>query len=351
VCGAFLVAGLVTIFGKNVLADSGNLPQNAAPAAASQDETALTAKLRPAPQSLPAQEQEKLSGTLSRLLEERKALEQKLVDHFANYGAEIDIHSPQYPQYVKDKSDILAANAALLARMREYNASVLAALRSYIRHLTIEMDRMKEDLIAQQRSYANEANAFEDLADMSEHERDKFLDELRDCAKESAMEAGQAGAAKALETAAKISPTDARHIIARLQKAGADNPDLLELVRTIGNAKNKGSRLKAGKRLYKMLNDEATIWKLNSMADRQEYLAALIEIISWVSPSPWLKVCAEGLFDSAKADLTVWFVLGREETVLASATETELRQLKLITEKFVSLARARNQAQQELGSE
>jgi hypothetical protein len=45
--------------------------------------------------------------------------------------------------------------------------------------------------------------------------------------------------------------------------------------------------VEAGKRLYKMLKDEKTIWKLNGMTDRGEYLVGRIEVISWLAPSPW----------------------------------------------------------------
>jgi len=313
-----------------------------------QEETALNLRLRPVPQTLPEGLQADLGKTLNGLLRDRKKLNTRLDQHFATYGAEVDTAAANYPQYVTSKAEIVSQNDELLSRMKAYNASTSSALQQYIDRLKVEIDQTKENLKSQQRAFANEAQAFEDLADTSERQRDALMDSLRDRAKEAALEGGEAGVEAGLERAAKITPARATKIIAQLEKAGANNPDLLDLVRAIGDAKSKKARVEAGLKFYKMLKNEKTIWDLNALVGREEYLAALIEVISWVSPSPWLKVCAEGLVDSGKADLEAWVVLGREEQTLSSATETQLRELTIVGGRLMALVKARNKSVQEL---
>jgi hypothetical protein len=344
-CGALCVLALGST--PRVAADPEPSRLEAPPAEAV-DETALTIRLYPVPETLPAPARDKLTASLSLLLGQRKILNAELERYFATYGSQISPESPQYPAYQAKRTEIMAANDQLLAKMRAYNQETLAALGRYIAQLDAQIKQTRANLVALQKSFAAESEAFNDLADMGQAERDALLNALRDRVVESGFVAGEAGVEKALERAASITPRNAEKLIAQLKRAGADNPDLLDLVKAIGAAKDKKARLAAGKRLYKLVKDEKTIWKLNELAGREEYLAALIELISWVSPSPWLQVCAEGLFDVGKANLTVWFVLGPAETALSATTEEQMRQLKQIGERFVALVDTRKKAKEEL---
>ncbi len=303
--------------------------------------------LRPVPENIPSAEQDKLRVRLALMQGAQKYLKEELDAYFAKYGSEISPQAKEYPDFLATRERIVGHNDRLTKSINDYNSETLAALDAEAKRLQERIDGFRQNFERLGKSSAQRSAASSELGDLSAQERDALLETLRDRAKDAAFEAGELGVEKALERATRINPAAAKKIIDRLKKAGADNPHLLELIEAVGNAKNKQERLERAKKLYEMLKNEKTLWTLGDLADREEYLAALIEITSWLSPSPFLTVCAEGLFDVVKANLAAWLVLAPNVDLLNNSSEARLRDLKVLAEQQVELINQRKRVRQE----
>jgi len=335
-----LAAGLLALPGTLLPAETGAGVSDTGPG-----ETALTINLRPPPVNVPESEHQALATVLAGLLTDRKALDADLTAFLLKYPTEVTAPENEFTAFTQAKSQLLKRNDELLEKMLLYNQSALTALDRRIAKVQDQIVGTRKNLVWLKKSLLEQSEAFDELGEISREQRDAYIKTLQEQAKNATMDAGEELAFAGLERAASLNPWKANKLIAQLKRAGADNPDLLDAVKALGNAKDKPAKLAEAKRFYKLLKQEKKLWDAGNVSNheagdltaREENLRALLMVISIYSPSPWLKVCAEGLFEGVKANLTAWYVLGSEEKLLSTATEAEARALKITADRYVEL--------------
>ena len=171
-------------------------------------------------------------------------------------------------KYRKMNDDLASFNRAA----DEYNAHVVQSMRRRVDKLQA---KVQADLVAiKMLALFQTAGEFDRVTKMM-----KEVDEQREKQVDEAFkEAGKTLAGEVLDkvvdlTGDKIKDLDpkaAKQLINKLENAGADNPDLLEGIEALGNAKNKAAKVKAGKKLYEGLKKGKEIWDLHDIDDDNE---------------------------------------------------------------------------------
>jgi chemotaxis protein CheY-P-specific phosphatase CheC len=171
-------------------------------------------------------------------------------------------------RYRKMNDDLAGFNRAT----DDYNAHVVQAMR---RHAEKMQPKVQSDMVAiKMLAFFKTATEFDNVMKMM-----KDVDEQRQKqVKEAFKEAGKTLAGEVLDKVVDVTgdkirdldPKAARQLIAKFKRAGADNPDLLEGIEALGDAKDKAAKVKAGKRLYEGLKKGKEIWDLHDIDDDNE---------------------------------------------------------------------------------
>ncbi len=309
--------------------------------------------LRPVPSQLEAEERAALTRKAAALLGNGHVL-------CANYSSFLNscqgVDSLACRQRYKEINDELGAfnNAA-----DEYNAEVVTAMQGLVarRQAEVRGDQQAIRQLGINRT-ADEYDAWSDWLKNADEERQRQVEEaFKEAAKTLASEALDKAFDAGVDQFERFGPRSAKQAVSKLEQLGADNPDLLDAITALGNAKNKAQKAEAARRVYEGLKRGKEIWDLHDLdADNDsQFWKVGDELIENFVPDKRMKLIGKLTLNEVRATFyTVneaafdMPVFNKRIGQLNQLTAAQFIALRSLSTRLVKDVRARNEASREL---
>lgn len=240
-----------------------------------------------------------------------------------------------------------------------YNAGVVAAMQRQV-DKNLALVRSDQQAIRQLGIYrtAHEFDAWSEWLKSADDERQRQVEEaFQEAAKAVAGEALDRALDAGAEKFESFTPQTARKLTARLKSLGADNPDLLDAITALGNAKNKAAKAASARRLYEGLKKGKELWDLHDIApdNESEYWKVGDELIENFVPDKRMKLIGKLTLNEVRATFyTVneaafdMPVFNRRLDQLNQLTAVQFVALRELSARLVKDVRAGNDARRGL---
>jgi hypothetical protein len=222
--------------------------------------------LRPVSKNLDANERAALEKERDQVIAQGKPICREFAD-FQNSCQGKDTADCN-DKYRKMNDDLAAFNRAA----DDFNAQVVQSMRRRVEKLQA---KVQSDMVAIKMLGVNSTVLeFDEWTKWMKDVDDERLKHVNEAFKKAAGTVAGEAVDKIVDVTGDkikdVDPKTARKWIATLKKAGADNPDLLEGIEALGNAKNKAAKVRAGKKVYEGLKKGKEIWDLTDIGEDNE---------------------------------------------------------------------------------
>lgn len=296
--------------------------------------------LRPVPKSLEANERAALESEQAKLTEAGRKICRELAD-FKNECQGKDTADCD-ERYRKMNDELAGFNSAA----DDYNAHVVQAMQRRVNKklATVHSDQQAIRMLGLHKT-AKEFDEWTKWMKEVDEERQKQVEEaFKEAGKTLAGEALDKVVDMAGEQIKDLTPEAAAQLIKKLKKAGADNPDLLEGVEALGNAKNKAAKVRAAKKTYEGLKKGKVLWDLHDISDNNESELWKVgdEVIENFVPNKRMKLLGKLTLNEVRAS----FYLVNEAAFDIPTFNARVDELdQLTTSQFLALRSLSNQLQ------
>jgi hypothetical protein len=309
-------------------------------------------QLAEVPACLPAETRDGLSATHAKLSQQLGDLRQHADKFNHRWPMQVPADSPDYQKAMQERAQLDAEETDFNEAAREFNQSVGDRLSTYLEELNTRIAETIRQLKGLH--IEREADELERIADTSTGELRALKKRLLARLKESCFLKGEEEMAlRVSKLAGTVSPEKARRLARQLSKAGVDNEELLEFVRTFGNKDRAAHSIEQTKKFVGMLKKEKALWNLSGEFAAWEDDAevdAVTTLLSWCSEDPVLHAVIPAIRagDNVTESFGILWVLGSSADELTTDAEAQLQTIAELGRRLQTMIAARKAVQIEL---